>query len=354
VTEAACVRGGLAEAQGDRFRTPRARAGAAARRWLRASAVALFACAVSAGAQGPAARVYRVAWLSNSTPEADRAFIDATRQALRDLGYSEGRNLVLEFRHSDGQSARLPALAAELVALKPDLIVGGASPGTQAARQATSTIPIVMIGVADPVGAGFVESLAHPGRNVTGIANMGVDTAAKPIELLREVLPKAQRLFLLTSDNPGALAVAREALSVTRAQGLTLRTVSVAAADELPSAIATMKAAGAQGVVVIADTLLITQSRTTSRLLLDAGLPSAATYSALVEDGVLMSIGPNPRNLHRSVARYVDSILKGRRPADLAVEQPTEFEVAVNLRTAAKLGVTIPAAVRVRADRLID
>jgi len=359
VTESECLRGCAAGAECSpsrgRWRSPCACIGVTATRCLRVLTLVLLACAASANSHGQAtAREYRIGWLSNAAPEVDKAFIDSTRQALRDLGYSEGRNLVIDFRHSDGQTARLPALAVELVALKPDLIIAGASPGTQAVQKATTTIPILMIGVADPVGAGFVASLARPGRNITGIANMGVDMAAKPIELLREVLPKAQRLFVLTSDNPGALAVAREARDVFRARGLTLRTMSVAAPEELAKAVATMKAARAQGVVIIADTLLITQRETIARLLLDAGLPSATTYSALVEDGMLMSIGPNPRNLHKSVARYVDRILKGAKPADLAVEQPTEFEVAVNLRTAAKLGLTIPAAIRIRADRVFD
>lgn len=333
----------------------RAGVGLAPIRGFRVLLFALLAGAVSGNANAEStARIYRIGWLSNAAPETDAAFVAATKQALRELGYSEGGNVVFEHRTSDGQPARLPALAAELVALKPDVIVAGASPGTRAAQQATATIPILMIGVADPVGAGFVANLARPGGNITGIANMGVDTAAKPIELLREVLPKAQRLFVLTSDNPGALAVAREARGVFRARGIELQTVAVAAPEALAGAVANMKAARAQGVVIIADTMLITQSRTIARLVLDAGLPSATTYSALVEAGVLMSIGPNPRNLHKSVARYLDSILKGAQPSELAVEQPAEFEVVVNRRTAAKLGVAIPAALRIRADRVID
>ena len=207
MTESDCLRGCTAGAERSpsrgRWRFPRACIGVTATRCLRVLTLVLLACAASANSHGQAtAREYRIGWLSNAVPEVDKGFIDSTRQALRDLGYSEGRNLVIDFRHSDGQTARLPALAVELVALKPDLIIAGASPGTQAVQKATTTIPIVMIGVADPVGSGFVANLARPGGNITGIANMGVDMAAKPIELLREVLPKAQRLFMLTSDNP--------------------------------------------------------------------------------------------------------------------------------------------------------
>lgn len=316
--------------------------------------LAAWTCAAAAPAQAPAGgRTYRVAWLSTASPADDAAFLDATKAALRDLGFVEGANLAFEVRHANGDAGRLSALAAELVARKPDVIVAGATPGTQAAARATASIPIVMIGVADPVGAGFVDDLAQPGRNVTGIANLGVDTAGKPIELLREALPKATRIAILTSDNPGALAVARGAREAFRTKGVDVRATAVATPQELGSAVAAIKASRADAVVVVADALLIRHREPLARLLLDARLPAAATYAALVESGLLMSVGPNPRNLHRSVARYVDRILRGTPPSALAVELPAEFTVSVNLKTAKALGVAVPDAILVRADEVI-
>ena len=339
----------VAHASGDPPRAPRA--------WIARCLIAVVAwtCVAPAAAQAPAAgRTYRVAWLVSGSPADDASFQDATRAALRDLGYVEGANLQLEARYANGDSSRLPALAAELVARKPDVIIAGATPGTLAAARATATIPIVMIGVADPVGAGFVDDLARPGRNVTGIANLGVDTAGKPLEMLREALPKATRIAVLTSDNPGALAVAQAAREAFRAQRLDVRTTAVAGVQDLDRAVAAIKEARADGVVVVADGLLIAHRERLARLLLEARLPSAATYAALADAGVLMSVGPNPRNLHRSVARYVDRILKGTPPSALAVELPTEFTVAVNLRTARALNLTLPQSLLLRADRVIE
>lgn len=316
-------------------------------------AVLLVVALAAVTQAGASERTYRVAWLAYSAPALDTEFQDATKRALRELGYVEGSNVVFETRYAHGDADRLPALAAELVALEPDVIVSGATPGTRAAARATTTIPIVMIGVADPVGEGFVASVARPGRNVTGIANLGVDTAGKPIEMLREALPKATRIFVLTSDNPGALAVARSARDAYRARGLDVQTAAASSAQDLERAVAAMKAARADGVAVVADALLIAQRERLARLLLDARLPSVSTYAAMVDAGVLMSVGPNPRNLHRSVARYVDRILKGVKPAELPVELPVEFTVAVNLRTAKSLGVTVPNAILLRADDVI-
>jgi putative tryptophan/tyrosine transport system substrate-binding protein len=296
----------------------------------------------------------RVAWLSNGSLSGNQEFIDDLKTALRDLGYREGKNIVFDFRYAEGKPERLPGLATEIVALKPDVVVTGATPGTRAAKEATATIPIVMIGVSDPIGAGFVASLAHPGGNITGVANLGLDMAAKPLELLHTVVPKATRIAVLLPDNPSIPAILRGIQEAARGLGLTLLPITVSTPDEIEGAFASMSKEKAEALIVVADTVTMLNRKRIAELAAGAKLPAIYQYLAQVEAGGLFSYGPNPRNLHKIVASYIDKILKGANPADLPVQQPTEFELVVNMKTAKALGITFPPEILLRADKVVE
>ncbi len=300
------------------------------------------------------ARVYRIAWLGTGSPSSDIEFRDDVKIALRDLGYRDGKSVVFERRDSENMPERLPALAAELVALKPDIIVAGASAGTQAAMQATRTIPIVMLGVADPVGSGFVASLARPGGNVTGVANLGLDMAAKPLELLHAVVPKATRIAVLYTANPMHPAVVNAIATAAKSLGLVVLPTKATSTEEIERAFASMAKERAQGLVVVADSLTIGNRKRIAELAAASGLPAIYNYGIQVEAGGLMSYGPNARNLHKVVASYIDKILKGAKPGDLPVEQPSEFELVVNLKAAKALGITFPQEILLRADQKVE
>jgi putative ABC transport system substrate-binding protein len=304
-------------------------------------------------AQQPS-KVYRVGWLGTASPSGDREFIDDTKNALRDLGYRDGKSVIFERRDADFRPDRLPSLAAELVALKPDVIVAGATAGTRAAQQATATIPIVMLNVADPVGAGFVASLAHPGGNITGVASLGLDMAAKPLELLHAVVPKATRIAVLVTSNPSHPAIANEIARAGKTLGLLVLPTTAASLEEIESAFGSMTKENAQALIVVADSLTISNRKRIAELAAETRMPAIYSYSEQVEAGGLFSYGPNPANLHKVLARYIDKILKGAKPRDLAVEQPSEFELVINLKAAKALGITFPQEILLRADRTIE
>ncbi len=320
---------------------------------LIAFGVGALAATLEPRAQQPA-KPNRVAWLSNGSLSGNQEFIDDLRTALRDLGYREGKNIVFDFRYAEGRPERLRGLATELVALKPDVVVTGATPGTRAAKEATATIPIVMIGVSDPIGAGFVASLAHPGGNITGVANLGLDMAAKPLELLHAVVPKATRIAVLLPDNPGIPAILRGIQEAARGFRLTVLPITVSTPDEIESAFALMSKERAEALIVIADTVTMVNRKRIAELAAGGKLPAIYQYLAQVEAGGLFSYGPNPRNLHKIVASYIDKILKGVNPADLPVQQPTEFELVINMKTAKGLGITFPPEILLRADKVVE
>jgi len=298
-------------------------------------------------------KTYRVGWLGTGSPSGDVEFIDDVKNTLRDMGYRDGKSVVFERRDADFRLERLAGLAAELVALKPDVIVAGASPGTRAAKQATATIPIVMLNVADPVGARFVASLAHPGGNITGVASLGLDMAAKPLEILHTVVPKATRIAVLATLNPSHPAIANEIAIAGKALGLTVLPTTAASLEEIESAFASMAKERAQALVVLSDSLTISNRKRIAELAAESKLPAIYSYSAQVEAGGLLSYGPNPRNLHKVIARYIDKILKGAKPGDLPVEQPAEFELVINLKAAKALGIAFPQEILLRADQTI-
>jgi putative ABC transport system substrate-binding protein len=282
-------------------------------------------------------------------------WLEAFRQGLRELGYVEGQNIAIESRWTEGKDDRLPALAADLVRSKVDIIVAETGAATRAAQQATRTIPIVMSLVNDPVGSGLVASLARPGGNVTGLTIMSPDLVGKQFELLKAVVPKVSRVALLRHpDNPASAAQLREAEAAAQALGVRLQTLEARSPQEIDGAFAAMTRERAGALLVIPDTLFWSQRRQIVDLAVKRRLPSIRIGEAYAEAGGLMSYGPSYRDLERRAATYVDKILKGANPADLPVAQPTKFELVINLKTAKAIGLTIPQPLLQRADQIID
>jgi len=320
---------------------------------LAAASLLLLAAQVSAEAQ-PQARVLRIGFLGSSS--GPTAVHEGFRQGLRELGWIEGQNFVIDYRYADGHD-RLPALAAELVRLKLDVIVALATPATAAAKNATRTTPIVMIGAGDPVSSGFAASLAHPGGNVTGLAYSGADLGIlkKQLELLIEAVPKVSRVAILSNPtNPNHPRWMKEIKDAGRSLRVQLQLLEVRSPDDFDGAFAAMTKERAGACFVVADSIFIGHRARLAALLAKTRLPSFAQYKELVEAGGLMSYAPSLPDLGRRAATYVDKILKGAKPADLPVEQPTRLDLVVNLKTARALGLTIPQQLLVRTDEFIE
>jgi putative ABC transport system substrate-binding protein len=305
------------------------------------------------GAQQPA-KIPRIGYLNNSSPSFSATRIEAFRQGLRDLGYVEGKNITIEWRHSEGKTDRLPALAAELVRLKVEIIVSSAPSATRAAKQATSTIPIVMGFDNDPVGNGFVASLARPSGNITGLATLGPEISGKRLELLKEVVPRLTRVaFLGTSTVPGNTQNLKEAELAARAFKVELQYLDVLAFHDIATAFRAARRGRADALLVRGGPVFNSNRQHVADLAVKSRLPAIYNTVVFVEDGGLMTYGASQPDLVRRAATYVDKILKGAKPADLPVEQPTKFEFIVNLKTAKQIGLTIPPNVLARADRVI-
>jgi putative ABC transport system substrate-binding protein len=312
--------------------------------------------AVAVGAQ-EAAKVARIGYLvlSQDAPRLREAF----RQGLRDLGYVEGRNLVLEFRSADGKHERYPALAAELVALKVDVIVAaGGTPSALAAKQATATLPIVFINVGDAVTSGLVTSLARPGGNVTGLSVVAPELISKRIELLTQAVPGVSRIAVLWQ--PGALEERTEKDRLQRAEvagrtlGIRLQFVEARGPKDLDRAFSDITRARAGALTDLEGSVFWSERKRLVDLAAKNRLPAVYALREFVDVGGLMSYGPDFADLWRRAAPYVDKILKGAKPADLPVEQPTKFELVINLKTAKALGLTIPQSVLARADQVVE
>jgi putative ABC transport system substrate-binding protein len=283
--------------------------------------------------------------------------VDAFRQGLRELGWAEGRNIVIDYRFAEGRLDRLPDLAAELVRLKVDIIVAQATPGAAAAKNATETIPIVMVPVGDPVGLGLIASLARPGGNVTGVSYSvgGLEIAGKQLELLKETLPKVRRVAVLSNPaNPAHALVIRELNVAARSLGVQLQLLEARGPNEFDGAFAAMATERVGALLVVADTMFVLQRTRLADLAARSRLPAAYGWREHVEAGGLMSYGPSLRDLFRRSATFVDRILKGAKPGDLPVEQPTKFELVINLKTAKALGLTIPPSLLSRADHISE
>jgi putative ABC transport system substrate-binding protein len=320
-------------------------------------AILILVAVQTVGAQQPT-KITRIGYLSPFDPASDSTRVEAIRLALRELGYIEGQNIVIEYRYTEGKRDRYPELLAELLRLKVDIIVAaGGSPGTRAAKNATKTIPIVMVGSgADPVEEGLVESLARPSGNVTGVTNLSRELGGKRLELFKEAVPKLSRVAVLYDPAiPGTTREVKEVLPVAaRALGLTIKSSEVRDADGIERVFAALSKERPDGLYVSAGGPLIRANRKRlAGFALKSRLPSVYGTREFVDAGGLMSYGADLADNYRRVAYFVDKILKGAKPADLPVEQPTKFELAINLKTAKQIGVTIPQSVLYRADKVI-
>jgi putative ABC transport system substrate-binding protein len=319
-------------------------------------AVVLLALGVIAEAQQPK-KVPRIGYLSVSDPARESARAEAIRLGLRELGYIEGQNIATEYRYAEGKRDRFPELTAELVHLKVDIIVvAGGDRVILAAKNATKTIPIVMVGQGlDPVRAGLVESLARPGGNVTGITNLSRELGGKRLELLKESVPKVARVAVLYDPaNRAQVLELKEVLPVAaRTLGLTVRPWEVRVADDFDKVFAALSKERPDGLYVLGGPLMFANEKRTADFALKSRLPSVYSNREGVEAGGLMSYGGDLAESYRRVAYFVDRILKGTKPADLPVEQPTKFELMFNLKTAKQIGLTIPPNVLVRANKVI-
>ncbi len=297
----------------------------------------VLAAPLAAQAQQPG-RVPRIGWLLTGSLEAPetRALLGAFRQGARELGYVEGQNIVVEYRAAEARLDRFPALASDLVRLKVDLIVAGSTAAARAAQQATTTIPIVAPTMGDPIGDGFVASLARPGGNITGLTFLGPELAPKRLELLKEALPKMSRL------------------AAARTLGVQLHLVGVRSPDEIDRAFSTMARQRPDAFVMFPSVMFFIERRRVIDLAQKHRLPSIYVAREFVEPGGLISYGASIADLFRRTATYVDKILKGAKPADLPVEQPTKFELVINLKTAKALGLTLSPSLLARADEVIQ
>jgi putative tryptophan/tyrosine transport system substrate-binding protein len=316
----------------------------------------LLATAVTVEAQQPA-NVFRIGILGTyppTTPEFAHLW-EAFVQGLRELGYIEGQNLVVERRFMEGKAERLPELAAELVRLNVRVIVAGGQPPPVAAKRATSTIPIVMTNFSDPVGLGLVTNLARPGGNITGLALLTVELVTKQLQLLTQAVPKVSRVALLTNpSNPGAALQRRDAETAARTLGLQIQVLEAQRLDELAGVFEAMTSQRAGAVLLPGDSVLYFYRKQIADLAIKNRLPALFAPREFAEAGGLMAYGANIADLYRRAATYVDRILKGANPGDLSIEQPTKFELVINVKTAKALGITIPQSLLQRADEVIQ
>jgi len=307
-----------------------------------------------AAEQGP--KLPKVGLLTPSSPAGAASFVQAFRQGLRELGHVEAKTFVLEIRYGEGKFERIPEIARDLVGLKTDVIVASTDPGIAAVRRETRTIPIVMAYSTDPVGTGFVASLARPGGNVTGLSNVSPEISGKRLGLLREVVPGLSRVAVLWSpDVRGAVFEYKETEAAARSLHLELQSLEVSSAGELDRAFSTVTSQRAQALILLpANAVAVSNRADIVSFTLRNRLPSMYPAKEYVEVGGLMSYGPSISAMYHRAATYVDKILKGAKPADLPVEQPTQFELVINLKTARGLGLTIPQSFVRRADHVIQ
>jgi putative ABC transport system substrate-binding protein len=324
------------------------------RRFLLTSLAGALAAPLAAEAQ-PAGKMPRIAYLTTTAPGGSPT-TDAFRSGLKDLGYVEGQNITIEWRWGRGSTERFPDFAAEVVSLKVDVIVAANDIAGRAAQQASKTIPIVIVIIGDPVGGGFAATLSRPGRNVTGLTTQGTDVAAKRLEFFKEAFPQLSRMALLVdvadlSHGPSL----RETEAAGRILGLQLQPrVDVSNPATLASAFATVTKGGSTAVFAIGGTTLYANRRQLAELALKNRLPMACSSPEFVSSGCLMTYSASLADIFRRSAGYVDRILRGAKPADLPVEQPTKFELVINLKTAKALGLTIPPSLLARADQVIQ
>ena len=319
--------------------------------WLLAT---ILLTTVSLAEAQPAGKVPRVGFLSSLSPSSISARIDAFQQGLRELGYVEGKNIIIEWRYAEGKADRLRELAARLVRLKVDVIVTGGPAVNRTAKEATVTIPIILGFDNDPVGNGFVASLARPGGNITGLSTYYPEISGKQLELLKEIIPKLTRVAVFgNSIQPGNPQALRETELAAGALRVQFQYLDVQAPKDIETAFREASKGRAEAVLVLGNVVVTSQPKQFVELAVKNRLPAAYWSPEFVEDGGLMSYSANISDLFRRAATYVDKILKGRTPADLPVEQPMKFEFIINLKAAKQIGLTIPPNVLVRADKVI-
>jgi putative ABC transport system substrate-binding protein len=312
----------------------------------------LFAAPLAADAQ-QAAKVYRIGYLGNvpTPPALWEAFV----RGLRELGWVEGQNMIIERRNAEGRYERLPDLATDLVRLRVDIIVAAGSSAPLAAKRVTNTIPIVMTNAGDPVSSGLVKSLGRPGGNVTGLSLLGPTVVGKQLELLKEVVPRVTRAAVLTNpDHPARALMVTEAETAMRLLGLQHQVLDARGPGEFESAFSAMTRERAGALLILADPMFVSERKRLADLTARSHLPAASGMRELADAGILMAYGASLTDLFGRAATFVDKILKGAKPADLPVEQPTKFELVINMRTARVLGLTIPQSLLLRADEVIE
>jgi putative tryptophan/tyrosine transport system substrate-binding protein len=318
-----------------------------------AFAVLLLTLSISTEAQ-QTTKIRRIGYLATPSHSSISDRYDAFLYGLRELGYLEGKNIAIERRSADGKVERLPDLAAELVHLKVDIIVTGGPGSTRSAKKVTSTIPIVMAQDFDPVGTGFVASLAQPGGNITGLSTLAPEISGKQLELLKEIVPQLSRVAVLGSSTvPGNAQSLREIELAAGALGVQLQYLDVPGPKDIETAFRTASSKRAEAVLALGSSVLLLQRTQVVELMGKNGFPAIYSQREFLDAGGLMTYGPNFAALWRHAATYVDKILKGAKPADLPVERPTKFELMINLKAAKQIGVTIPPNVLARADKVI-
>jgi putative tryptophan/tyrosine transport system substrate-binding protein len=300
-------------------------------------------------------KVYKIGWFGAGTATPVPRVPAAFSEALRELGWIEGKNILFEYRYADNRLERLPELAAELVRLHVDVIVAAGTLAPLAAKQATSTIPIVMTSAGDPIGSGLVANLARPGGNVTGLSLMSPDLGAKRLQMLKELLPGLTRVAVLwNAANVASERVFRETEGAARILGIEVYSVEVRSPTDLDNAYEAVTRQLPDALITVADPLIMTHRNQIAEFAVKKRLPSMSAFRVLADAGALMTYGADLNDLLRRAASYMDKVLKGANPADMAIEQPTKFELVINLKTAKTLGVTIPPALLARADEVIE
>jgi putative ABC transport system substrate-binding protein len=303
----------------------------------------------------PSGKIHRVGFLGNSTEALEANLVGPFREGLRERGYTEGQNVNIVYRWAEGKYERLPTLVAELIAAPVDIIVTAGTPAALAVKRATTTIPLVMVAVGDPVGTGLVKSLAHPGGNLTGLVSIAPDLEGKRLELLAEVVPKLSSVaFLMNLANPFHVTSETQARAAAKALNLRIAFFPIVAEAEFEPAFQAIAAQRPGALVMLADRLFLHHRERIVEFSARHRLPTVYAYVELVRAGGLMSFGPSYPGMHRRAAYFVDRILKGARAADLPMEQPNKFELLINLKTARAYGLTIPQPVLLRADEVIE
>jgi len=293
--------------------------------------------------------------MGNSTAALEANLVNSFRDGLRELGYEEGRNIIIDYLWADGKYERFPALVAEFVASKVDVIVTAGTPASLAVKEKTTKVPLVMVAVGDPVGTGLVQNLARPGGNLTGLSSIAPDLEGKRLQLLREVAPSLSHVAMLyNSLNPFHIASVRQAGVAAQTLGIKLQQLDIRTSEDLDGAFAEIRKERPDALFILADRVFLHNRQRITDVALEQRLPSVNAYEELVEAGGLMSYGPSYEDMHRRAATCVDKILKGAKAGGLPFEQPTKFTFTINLKTAKMLGVTIPSQLLGLADRLVE